>query len=170
MNHPTIPSQVQRDSPTFVSLMFSEGDVYTTDVASAGTSTPASPSPSSSTSRAYAQHIWAHPRSQPRYRPPLLSKGEALLETNRTFRKKYVKCREEYIGEDPIFYYSAPELRAKFLEMRDDCEELPTSTDALRRRVTSAAARAPHRYGAYAHQAGHGGRGISKLNRIYNGL
>ena len=43
-----------------------------------------------------------------------------MLETDKVFRKKYVKCREQYIGRDPIFYYSAPELRRKFMDMRDE--------------------------------------------------
>jgi len=35
-------------------------------------------------------------------------KGEELIETNRTFRKRYVKACEEYIGEDLSFITLLP--------------------------------------------------------------
>ena len=85
-----------------------------------------------------------------------LNRGEALLETDKNFRKRFVKCREEYIGEDPVYYYSAPELRTKYLEMRDDYENLVDKYHtAIQQAQERQAFGTAHRYGPYAHQEGH---------------
>lgn len=62
-------------------------------------------------------------------------KFEALLETDKAFRKQYVICREQYIGEDPIFYYSAPELRRKFIDMRKELEETREKLEEARKQL-----------------------------------
>jgi len=62
-------------------------------------------------------------------------KFEALLETDKAFRKQYVICREQYIGEDPIFYYSAPELRRRFMELRRELEETRGKLDEAREQL-----------------------------------
>jgi len=76
-----------------------------------------------------------------------------------------LKAREEYIGEDPVFYYSAPELRAKFLEMRDECNELLTKYQTLRERVSH-----ERRLEPLIDMVGTEEEVYNKLNRIYNGL
>jgi hypothetical protein len=99
-----------------------------------------------------------------------MKRGEALLETNRAFRKKYVACREEYIGEDPIFYYSTKELRHKFLEMQSDCRSLREKHDALQERVRSSRRLEPIiDMVRMRTKPGTEDEVLSKLNRIYNG-
>jgi len=94
-----------------------------------------------------------------------------LIEVNPSFRKRYVKAREEYIGEDPVFYYSAPELRAKFLEMRDECEDIRGKYKALRERV-SYESRLERLIDMVRMRTKHGTEEevFNRLNRIYNGL
>jgi len=53
-------------------------------------------------------------------------RGNALLETDARFRKNFMLCREQYVGEDPVYYYDAPELRKKFIEMRGELDDLRT--------------------------------------------
>ena len=99
-----------------------------------------------------------------------MKRGEALLETNRAFRKKYVACREEYIGEDPIFYYSTKELRRKFLEMQSDCRSLREKHEALQERVRSSRRLEPIiDMVRMRTKPGTEDEVLSKLNRIYNG-
>lgn len=51
-------------------------------------------------------------------------RGNGLLETDSRFRKNYMLCREQYVGEDPVYYYDAPELRKKFIEMRGELDDM----------------------------------------------
>ena len=98
-------------------------------------------------------------------------KGEELIETNRTFRKRFVRAREEYIGEDPVYYYSAPELRAKFLEMRDECNDISSKYYALRERVQTERRLEPIiDMVRMRTKRGTEEDVYNKLNRIYNGL
>jgi chromosomal replication initiation ATPase DnaA len=100
-----------------------------------------------------------------------LKKGEALLETDKIFRRNFVKCREEYIGEDPIYYYSAPELRTKYLEMRDDYEDLSDRYHALHKRLKSDRRLEPLiDMVRMRTKRGTEDEVFHKLNRIYNGL
>lgn len=98
-------------------------------------------------------------------------KGEELIEANPSFRKRFVKAREEYIGEDPVFYYSAPELRAKFLEMRDECEDIRSRYKALRERIANES-RLDRLIDMVRMRTKRGTEEevYNKLNRIYNGL
>ncbi|MCH9838680.1 hypothetical protein K0U83_23655 [bacterium] len=100
-----------------------------------------------------------------------LRKFEALLETDKVFRKKYVKCREQYIGKDPIFYYSAPELRRKFMDMRDEL----TRTKARLAKAEEEIA-VERRLQPIIHMVrirtkrGQEEEVANKINRMYNGL
>jgi hypothetical protein len=53
-------------------------------------------------------------------------RGNGLLETDARFRKNYVLCREQYVGEDPVYYYTNPELRKKFIELRGELDDMRT--------------------------------------------
>lgn len=98
-------------------------------------------------------------------------KGEELIEVNPSFRKRYVKAREEYIGEDPVYYYSAPELRAKFLDMRNECEDVRSKYTALRQRVANESRLEPLiDMVRMRTKRGTEEEVYNKLNRIYNGL
>jgi hypothetical protein len=100
-----------------------------------------------------------------------LNRGEALLETDKNFRKRFVKCREEYIGEDPVYYYSAPELRTKYLEMRDDYETLVDKYHTLFNRLKSDRRLEPLiDMVRMRTKKGTEDEVFNKLNRIYNGL
>ena len=98
-------------------------------------------------------------------------RGEALLETDNRFRKKYVTAREEYIGEDPVYYYSSPELRKKYLEMRS---ELEAARDKLAELTNQ------NKYDKrikdildvvrYRTKHGKEKETLNRINRMYNGL
>jgi hypothetical protein len=53
-----------------------------------------------------------------------LNRGEALFETDKNFRKNMVMAREDYSGKDPVYYYSSPELRKKYMEIRSELEHV----------------------------------------------
>ena len=53
-----------------------------------------------------------------------LNRGEALFETDKSFRKNMVMAREDYSGKDPVYYYSSPELRKKYMEIRSELEQV----------------------------------------------
>lgn len=90
---------------------------------------------------------------------------------NRSFRKRYVKAREEYIGQDPVFYYSAPELRAKFLEIRDENIEINNKHQSLLLKIKSERRLEPL-IDMIRTRTNRGSEEMvyQKLNRIYNGL
>jgi len=62
-------------------------------------------------------------------------KAEALLETDKIFRKRFVTAREQYIGEDPVFYYTSPELRKRFMDMRQELEETREKLEEAREQL-----------------------------------
>lgn len=100
-----------------------------------------------------------------------VTKGEMLLETDKSFRKRYISAREEYIGEDPVFYYSPPELRGKFLELRKDYEEILGKYQELRNRVKNERRLEPLVDMVRSRtKAGTEEEVFARLNRIYNGL
>lgn len=94
-----------------------------------------------------------------------------MLETDNRFRKKYVTAREEYIGEDPVYYYSSPELRRKYLEMRS---ELEAARDKLAELTNQ------NKYDKrikdildvvrYRTKHGKEKETLNRINRMYNGL
>jgi len=98
-------------------------------------------------------------------------KGSALLETDAIFRKSYVLCREQYVGEDPVYYYDAPELRKKFIQMRgelDDMRELllkKTEREKQERRLQPILDLVRTRT-----TRGKEDEVLLKINRLYNGL
>lgn len=98
-------------------------------------------------------------------------RGEELIEMNRPFRHRYVKAREEYIGHDPVFYYSAPELRAKFLEIRDAYATLDNKHQSLLLKIKSERRLEPL-IDMIRIRTNRGSEDTvyEKLNRIYNGL
>lgn len=63
------------------------------------------------------------------------SRGEALLETDKVFRKRFVKCHEEYAGKEPVYYYSSRELRKKFIELRNDRNKMHLELQGYRQQA-----------------------------------
>jgi hypothetical protein len=98
-------------------------------------------------------------------------KGSALLETDAIFRKSYVLCREQYVGEDPVYYYTSPELRKKFIELRgelDDMRDLllkKTEREKQERRLQPILDLVRTRT-----KRGDEEEILLKINRLYNGL
>lgn len=98
-------------------------------------------------------------------------KGSALLETDAIFRKNYVLCREQYVGEDPVYYYTSPELRKKFIELRgelDDMRDLllkKTEREKQERRLQPILDLVRTRT-----KRGDEEEILLKINRLYNGL
>lgn len=98
-------------------------------------------------------------------------KFEALLETDGIFRKRYVAAREQFIGEDPVFYYSSPELRRKFMEMRDELEETREKLEELRNQVKSDRRLQPILDMVRIRtKRGEEDEVAHRINRLYNGL
>ncbi len=98
-------------------------------------------------------------------------RGNALLETDARFRKNYMLCREQYVGEDPVYYYDAPELRKKFIELRgelDDMRDLllkKTEREKQERRLQPILDLVRTRT-----TRGKEDEVLLKINRLYNGL
>ncbi|WP_291811410.1 hypothetical protein [Limnobacter sp.] len=63
------------------------------------------------------------------------NRGEALLETDKVFLKRFVKCREEYAGKEPVYYYSGPELRKKFMELRNERNKMFVELQAYKQQA-----------------------------------
>jgi hypothetical protein len=63
------------------------------------------------------------------------NRGEALMETDKIFLKRFVKCREEYAGKEPVYYYSSRELRKKFIEMRNERNKMFVELQAYRQQA-----------------------------------
>ena len=63
------------------------------------------------------------------------NRGEALLETDKVFLKRFVKCRDEYSGKEPVYYYSGPELRKKFMELRNERNKMHLELQAFRQQA-----------------------------------
>jgi len=98
-------------------------------------------------------------------------RGNALLETDVRFRKNYMLCREQYVGEDPVYYYDAPELRKKFIEMRGELDDLRTVLLSKAEREKQ-----EHRLQPILDlvrtrtKRGKEDEVLLKINRLYNGL
>jgi hypothetical protein len=98
-------------------------------------------------------------------------KFEALLETDPMFRKRYVTAREQYIGEDPVFYYSAPELRRKFMEMRQELEETRDRLEEARQQLKYDRRLQPILdIVRIRTKRGEEEEVANRINRVYNGL
>jgi len=99
------------------------------------------------------------------------TRGEELLEVDEKFRKRFVMAREEYAGEDPVYYYTAPDLRKKFMELRNDYEY-------LQRRIKEMKddAKSDKRFEEifnvirYRTKRGKEEEALIRINRLYNGL
>ena len=63
------------------------------------------------------------------------NRGEALMETDKIFLKRFVKCREEYAGKEPVYYYSSRELRKKFMELRNERNKMHLELQAYRQQA-----------------------------------
>jgi len=98
-------------------------------------------------------------------------RGDALLETDKIFRKRYVTCREQFVGEDPVFYYDAPELRKKFIEVRDELEETKRELYELRKQMKSDRRLQPILDMVRVRtKRGEEEEVANRINRVYNGL
>jgi len=98
-------------------------------------------------------------------------RGDALLETDKIFRKRYVTCREQFVGEDPVFYYDAPELRKKFIEVRDELEETKRELYELRKQTKSDRRLQPILDIVRVRtKRGEEDEALIRINRLYNGL
>ena len=100
-----------------------------------------------------------------------LNRGEALFETDKNFRKNMVMAREDYSGKDPVYYYSSPELRKKYMEIRSELEqvkgELLDIKDQMRydRRIQPILDVVRMRT-----KRGSEDDALTKIKRVYNGL
>jgi len=98
-------------------------------------------------------------------------RGEALLETDKIFRKRYVTCREQFVGEDPVFYYDAPELRKKFIEVRDELDQTKRELYELRKQMKSDRRLQPILDMVRIRtKRGEEEEVANRINRVYNGL
>lgn len=98
-------------------------------------------------------------------------KFEGLLETDKVFRKQYVTCREQYVGDDPIFYYSAPELRKKFVELREELEQTRAKLDSAREQMKYDRRLQPILdIVRIRTKKGDEEEAANRINRVYNGL
>lgn len=99
------------------------------------------------------------------------NRGEALMQTDKTFRKNMVLAREDYAGHDPVYYYSSPELRKKYMELRADLEEAKEELKKLRnnerydRRIQPIINVIRERT-----KRGFEEDALQRINRVYNGL
>ena len=100
-----------------------------------------------------------------------LNRGEALFETDKNFRKNMVMAREDYSGKDPVYYYSSPELRKKYMEIRSELEhvkgELLDIKDQMRydRRIQPILDVVRMRT-----KRGSEDDALTRIKRVYNGL
>jgi hypothetical protein len=98
-------------------------------------------------------------------------KAEALLQTDPVFRQRYVQCREQYIGEDPVFYYTSPELRKKFMELRQELEETRDKLQEARKQLKYDQRLKPILDVIRIRtKRGEEDEALIRINRLYNGL
>lgn len=98
-------------------------------------------------------------------------RGEELLEVDPKFRKKFVMVREEYAGEDPVYYYTAPDLRKKFMELRTEYEYLQRRIQEMKDEARDDK-RLQDIFNVirYRTKRGKEEEALLKINRLYNGL
>jgi len=99
------------------------------------------------------------------------TRGEELLEVDKKFRKKFVMAREEYSGRDPVYYYSAPDLRKKFMELRTEYEYLQRRIEEMREEAKGDK-RLQEIFNVirYRTKRGKEEEALIRINRLYNGL
>tara|TARA_B100001093_G_scaffold24627_2_gene21788 strand:+ start:1519 stop:2046 length:528 start_codon:yes stop_codon:yes gene_type:complete len=106
------------------------------------------------------------------------NKGEALMQTDKAFRKNVTLAREDYSGKDPVYYYSAPELREKYMELRADLVEAKEKMEAAKAELQKIrrAERHDHRILPIINlvrtrtKRGFEDDALQRINRVYNGL
>jgi len=93
------------------------------------------------------------------------------MQSDKAFRKNMVMAREDYSGHDPVYYYSSPELRKKYMELRADLEEAKDELKKLRnnahydRRIQPIINVIRERT-----KRGFEDDALQRINRVYNGL
>ena len=99
------------------------------------------------------------------------SRGEALMETDKIFLKRFVKCREEYSGKEPVYYYSAPELRKKFMELRNERNKMFVELQAYKQQAKEDRHLADiFNVIRWRTKRDNVEQTMHKINRLYNGL
>lgn len=99
------------------------------------------------------------------------ARGEALLETDKIFLKRFVKCRDEYSGKEPVYYYSAPELRKEFMKLRNEHQKMHLELQSYKQQAKADR----HLEQIFSVVRGRTKRNkveetLIKINRAYNGL